>query len=304
MRELVMQPDFQSDLTYSVQNEDYRTELAVTRRIHRGMPLRVLMVASSGENALSIMADDKVGDVHAADINAAQVHLAELRRTALRYLSRDEQLKLFGADPVEIGRGGAPARLALYDRVGEHLPRAARAFWDARREREIAFGLQHAGRNDVLMQDIRAALRKHGFVPLEKPLNGNELPAWQAAYAEVMTPVYFRQKFGLPDDAVAARLASLTPHVAELHFRALMRRDARFNYFLTTALEGRYADAAGEDGLPLFRQYEGQEALRRLGSRDRLKLHVGSIFDHAKTLAPKFGAFDLISICNVADWMV
>jgi S-adenosylmethionine:diacylglycerol 3-amino-3-carboxypropyl transferase len=82
-----------------------------------------------------------------------------------------------------------------------------------------------------------------------------------------------------------------------------MRRDARINYFVTTALEGRYADTAGEEGLPLYLQYDGQEALRRLGSRERLKLHIGSIFEQAKALAPKVGGFDLISISNVADWM-
>ena len=292
---------FQSDITCSVQNEDYRTELAVVRRIHRGTPLRVLMVAGSGENALSIMADDRIGDVHAADGTIAQIHLAELRRTALRYLDREEQLRLFGAELLEGDRGDASTRLALYDRVRDHLPRVARAFWDERRANEIAFGIQHCGRDAVVMADIRANLRKHGFVPLEKPLNGKELPAWQAAYVEIMTPDRLREL--LPDAAAAERLASDIPRLAELHFRALMRRDARLNYFLTAALEGRYADTAGEEGLPLYLQYEGQEALRRLGSRERLKLHAGGIVEQAKVLAPKVGGFDLISISNLADRM-
>jgi hypothetical protein len=38
-------PSFRSEITYSVQNEDYRTELAVLRHIYRGAPLRVLMIA-------------------------------------------------------------------------------------------------------------------------------------------------------------------------------------------------------------------------------------------------------------------
>jgi hypothetical protein len=79
--DLMDKPAFRSDLFYSVQNEDYRTELAVLKRVHRGAPLRVLMVASAGENPLSVLADPMVGEVHAVDTNPAQVERGPWFRT-------------------------------------------------------------------------------------------------------------------------------------------------------------------------------------------------------------------------------
>lgn len=52
-------PPFKSDIFYSVQNEDYQTELTILRRIYQGIPLRILMVASSGENTLSLLYTDE-----------------------------------------------------------------------------------------------------------------------------------------------------------------------------------------------------------------------------------------------------
>lgn len=107
-------PSFKSDIFYSVQNEDYQTELAVLHRIYKGSPQHVLMVASSGENALSLLTQDTIAQVHAVDINPAQLHLCELRRAALEHLTRDEQLFLLGADPSLLGAVGASERLSLF----------------------------------------------------------------------------------------------------------------------------------------------------------------------------------------------
>ncbi len=94
----IYNPPFRSVLSYSVQNEDYATELAVLRQCDRGAPQRVLLIASSGENALSLLTHESVAEVCAVDINPAQVQLCELRRTASEQLTRDEQLRLLCAD--------------------------------------------------------------------------------------------------------------------------------------------------------------------------------------------------------------
>jgi S-adenosylmethionine:diacylglycerol 3-amino-3-carboxypropyl transferase len=141
-------PPFKSDVFYSVQNEDYQTELTVLRRIFRGTPLHVLLVASSGENALSLLTQSIVARVEAVDLNPAQLHLCELRRTAVEHLSRDEQLHLFSADPAIPRPEGEPERLKLYDRVHPYLPEPTATFWTARRNQDLAFGLHYIGRNE------------------------------------------------------------------------------------------------------------------------------------------------------------
>ena len=105
-----MARSLRSALAYSAQNEDYRTELALIDRLAQPHGLRVLMVCSSGENALSLLTRVGIASVTAVDTNPAQVQLCELRRAAAAVLSRDEQLALLGADPSNLGPAGADAR--------------------------------------------------------------------------------------------------------------------------------------------------------------------------------------------------
>ncbi|MBP7694184.1 MAG: DUF3419 family protein [Anaerolineales bacterium] len=294
-------PPFQSALFYAVQNEDYQTELAVLRRIYRGAPLRVLVVASAGETALSLLTQDFVAAVDAVDINPAQLHLCELRRTATEHLTPDEQLLLLGADPAAVGPAGAALRGELFQRLAPHLPEPARSFWEAGREREIAFGVQHVGRNEVVMHDLQERLRAAGFDPLRRPVADAELPAWQAVYVDLMTPAYIRDRFGLPSDGLAARIAGIAGYLGECHFRALQRPQPDHNPFLTTVFANAYA--AGAAGRPLYLQAEGWAALRRQGTRDRLRLLTGSILDQMTVQAAEHGPYDLISLSNIADWL-
>ncbi len=295
-------PPFRSAIFYAVQNEDYLTELTVLRRIFTGTPLRVLLVASSGENALSLLSQDFVAEVCAVDLNPAQLHLCELRMRGVDRLSRDEQLALFGADPTTVGPPGAAQRMALYEHLRPVLSAPARAFWDERREQEIAFGLQHVGRNEVCMHDLQDALGAADFAPLQRPVRDEELPAWQAVYSELMTPAYIRDIFGLPSEALAAKIAGIAAHLGESHFRSLQEAGADRNPFVTTVFANAYARAAGEHGYPLYLQHTGQAALRRLGIPARLDLIQGNVLEQMPLLAAT-QPFDLISLSNIADWM-
>jgi S-adenosylmethionine-diacylglycerol 3-amino-3-carboxypropyl transferase len=258
--------------------------------------LRVLMVASAGENALSLLTQDIVASIDAVDINPAQLHLCELRRTALEHLTRDEQLRLLGADPSIPRPAGESERLALYEQLRPHLPQPTRAFWDAHRNQDIAFGLHHVGRNDVGMHDIQAGLRAAGFESLLYSPQDEVLSAWRAVYTNLMTPAYIHELFGLPSEALAIKIASIAGHLGECHFQALRQPHPERNPFLTTVFANTYATAAGDNGLPLYLQLQGQEALRRLGTQERLRLHLGNIVEHIPSLAAAIGPFDLICI--------
>lgn len=296
-------PPFESDVTYSVQNEDYQSELALLSRLAQDRPLRVCMIASAGENALSLLTQERIASVDAVDLNPAQIHLCELRRTAVAHLSRDEQLRLFGAQSTVTRAGDEATRLALYDQLRPHLPADTRGFWDERRPSEIAFGLHHVGRNDKMMHDLQAGLRAAGFAPLQRPPLDQELVAWQSVYKTIGTPTYMHALFRLPNAEFADKVAGLAPTIAEAHFRALQQPAPQRNPYLTTVFADSYAVAAGEEGYPLYLQMTGQAALRRLGVAERLRLHVGNIVEHLPRLSAQHGLFDLISLSNIADWM-
>jgi len=166
---------FKSDLFYSVQNEDYRTELSVLNQIG-GDAQRVLLVASCGENALSLLAHGSIAQLDGIDINLAQLKLCELRRTAAEFLSPADQMRLLGSELGQPSLSGSEERLGLYEQIRWRLPDTARQFWDARRDKEIAYGIQQVGRNDIGMQDIRAQVQAVGFEPFVRPLTDADLP--------------------------------------------------------------------------------------------------------------------------------
>lgn len=293
-------PPFTSAISYAAQNEDYRSEQAIIDRLPPDRPLHVLMVASSGEGLLSLLTSERIARVDAVDLNPAQLQLCELRRAALERLTRDQQLQLLAARDTRPRASGADARIALYESLRPHLAPPSQAFWDARRA-EIAFGLQHVGRNDMLMHDVTAHLRAAGFAPLHHAPADTDLPRWQQVYTDLMTPAYIQQIFGLPSLGLAARIAEIAGYLGECHLRALQRPGAAHNYFLTTVFGTGYAP--GEDGLPLYLQEQGQSALRAHGTRERMHLHQGNIIEQIAPLAQAHGAFDLISISNIPDWM-
>lgn len=88
--------------------------------------------------------------------------LAELKRAATLLLDRHAQLRLLGMDPAHARPGDVPARLELYDRLRPHLPAAVATALDSRREYEVAFGLGHCGRSDVINHDIQVRSKMEG----------------------------------------------------------------------------------------------------------------------------------------------
>lgn len=296
-------PSFKSDIFYAVQNEDYRTEMAVLRRLEPYAPLRVLMIASAGENILSLLTMAAIGRIEAVDMIPAQLHLCELRQTAVEHLTGEEQLRLFGSDGSAPGAAGQAERLELYERLHLHLSETEQTFWATRRETEIAFGLHHVGRNDRIWHDVQQGLRTGGFDPIRRPPTDGERAAWTAVYSEVMTVDYVREVMTIAGETFAARVAGQAAVLAGYHADALNQPQPECNPYLTTVFDNRYATAAGEAGLPLYLQPQGQAALKQIGTRERLRLHAGNIIELMTPLAADAGGFHLISLSNITDWM-
>ncbi|KAL6056522.1 Gamma-glutamylcyclotransferase [Balamuthia mandrillaris] len=170
-----------SVVAFSNMNEDYQVELEALHHLLSYSPkggeeeegprsLRVCCVASSGETSLCLLSLPEVSAVEAVDLSEWQVHLCELRRAALLHLgTAEEQLRLFGMDPAVRREGDEQARLALYDRLREHLPAKTREAWDQRRDLEIAFGLGHVGQSDIINHDLQLELQQANIHVVEPP---------------------------------------------------------------------------------------------------------------------------------------
>jgi len=140
-------------------NESPRCELEALRTIKKPH-LKVFMVGCTGENPLSLLAEDeRIMHLDTVDNDPHQVHLGHFRKQASLHLSIQEQLRLYGLDitvPHYTSKAACVERITLYNKIGPHLPPETKQFFDDNLS-EIELGLAHAGgmeRMSHMMQEV------------------------------------------------------------------------------------------------------------------------------------------------------
>lgn len=296
-----------SEIAFSQVREDPTIEQQVIDRLARRQshPLRVLLVASGGCTALSLLAHPAVEQIEAIDLNSAQLHLVELRRSALLHLSLDEQFALIGAETdcrslrsqPPVAPPSPQTRQSLYERLRSHLPDSSLRFWDAR-PGQIAFGVNRVGRFEQLFRELAAGVVAQGLNPLHAPNTAIHHPQWKRVFDTVFERGKLAHTFG--EAAVNYSMdRGFGEHFADVFAKALQRFVPTDNYFITQVWDDRYT--AGSSGVPPYLQAPVQAAIRSLGS-DRLRLHQGPFAEAMLTLSAS-GKFDLIQFSNISDWM-
>ncbi|MBD2461089.1 DUF3419 family protein [Oscillatoria sp. FACHB-1407] len=297
-----------SEIAFSQVREDPRVELSLVDYLaeRQNHPLRVLLVASGGCTALSLLVSPAIAQVEAVDLNPAQLHLVELRRHALVHLSLEDQLQLIGADclsdPPTLHQGELPfapthRRQELYDKLRPWLPEATRVFWDVRPE-QIAFGVNRVGRFEALFRELAQAFAAEGLDPLNQPAIALTSPRWKPLFEKVFERNKLARIFG--EAAVNYSMdRSFGEHFADVFAQALRSKNPAQNYFVTQVWGDRYT--TGKQGLPLYLQAPAQLMIRHLGV-ERLRLHQGALADVMTQLA-QTAPFDLIQLSNISDWM-
>ncbi|MBD2158922.1 DUF3419 family protein [Leptolyngbya sp. FACHB-16] len=289
-----------SDITFSQVREDPAIELQVIQRLHQSQerPLRVLIVASGGCTALSLLGSPAIAHIDAVDANPAQLHLVELRRQALATLPLQEQFHLLGIQQLPItGEATPPDRLMLYNKVRSHLSEATRLYWDTHID-QLAFGVNQVGRFEQLFRELSAQFAAIGLNPLECPAAAIAHPQW----CPIFEAVFERHKLANTFGEVAVNYSmdrSFGEHFADVFAQALARFSPTANYFLTQVWSDRYAPSSG--GIPLYLQPTVQQSIQQLGT-ERLHLHHGLFLDTLLELT-KTNQFDLIQFSNISDWM-
>jgi S-adenosylmethionine-diacylglycerol 3-amino-3-carboxypropyl transferase len=283
-----------SDIGFSQVREDPLIDQRVVELVacRLGRPVRVLLIASGGCTALSLLALDAVEAVVAVDASRAQIHLVELRRSAMAELSAASQRRFLGADAA------SPAeRREAYAMLRPRVPEAARAHWDARPS-EIEAGVLHAGRFEWLFRELAAALRDAGLDPLGRPDEAVQSPRFVEVFDRVFERSALTRLFG-PAAVDYSMDRSFGEHFASAFAAALRRWPAGENYFLHQVFEGRYLDAPG--GCPPCLEERAHAAAVARGL-DRLELRTLR-FDEALTALAGEPPFDLIQTSNISDWM-
>lgn len=286
-----------SETAFSQVREDPRIELRVIQELAKRQqdPLRVMLVASGGCTALSLLSHPAIAKIEAIDLNPAQLHLVELRRQALLHLSLEDQLRLIGADKSTSDRD----RLSLYAKFSPNLPTSTKVFWDARLE-QIGFGVNQVGRFEQLFRQLAEKFTQIGIAPLQEPLIAVQHPHWRNIFEQVFERDRLIEAFG--EAAVNYSMdRSFGEHFADVFAQALQRFSPNENYFLTQVWGDRYTSELKGEGVPLYLQASAQNDIRTLGT-ERLRLHQGAFVDCLQQLA-KSEKFDLIQFSNISDWM-
>ncbi|MEM9215443.1 MAG: DUF3419 family protein [Cyanobacteria bacterium P01_F01_bin.150] len=287
-----------SDIAFSQVREDPNIELQVIDRLTSAQPhpLRILMVASGGCTALSVLSRPGVGHIDAVDVNIAQLHLVELRRQALELGLEDQLCLLGGLDSLDV-QAAEELRLKLYGQLRSRLPDATRQYWDQRPE-QIGFGVNQVGRFEQLFRDLAAQFAAVDLHPLDDPQTAVQHPQWRSLFNTVFERSRLVQTFG--EAAVNYSMdRSFGDHFADVFAQALTRFTPSKNYFLTQVWGDRYA--LGPEGVPLYLQPTVQATIRALDV-NRLELHHGPFTHQLAALAKRY-SFDLIQCSNISDWM-
>jgi len=272
-----------SELAFSQVREDPLVEWGALKAVARqtNRPLRVFLLGSGGETALTLLAHPQVATVEVVDQSDAQLALVALRQAAAQHLSLAEQRALLGVTPCA-------DRATHYRSLRPHLPVPVRAHWDARPE-QIAYGLHRVGRFEELFRELGRAFQAANVHPRRDAGS----PAWRHAFAVV----FEREKLARTFSRAAVDFSmdrGFDDHFAAVFEAAIARWGPGDNPFLDQVLTDTYAST-----LPPYLQADWQAQLRVHGL-DRLRFHHGSCWDVLRQLP---GTFDVIQTSNISDWI-
>lgn len=258
---------------------------------------RVLSIASAGDNALALLADDPA-EVVAVDLSAAQLHAVRLRVAAFRTLAHGEVLELLGARP-------SPRRADLYRRARLALEPDARRFWDAR-PADTEAGAAWGGRFEryfrrfrqvvlPLTQSparVRTLLALRGTTAERREWYDGVWDSWRwralfrvaasrAVLGRARDPRFFDHVEGRVADRLAARVRA-----------AVTATPPADNPYLHAVLTGTYDDA-----LPRYLRPEHFDAIRdRLGRLTLRQAALEHVLDETE-------AFDALNLSDLFEYL-
>ncbi len=275
-----------SEIAFSQVREDPLVEEAVVRDAAQrsGAPVRVLLVASGGCTALSLLRLPEVAHIDLLDPNPAQLHLVELQAKALELGGHDLLMTVLSGE-----RRGADLGWEL---VRGMCSEPARTWWDDRPE-QLAFGLKRVGRFEELFRELARTARAAGI-----GLFSGELPP---AFDAVVAQVFEREKLASTFSRAAVDYSmdrGFDTHFAQVIRAAAARWKPGQNYFLEQVLRDDYGPPTA--GLPGFMESDAAQAIVTAGGFGRLTLHQGLFTDVMRRLDGQWG---LIQTSNISDWV-
>ena len=289
--------DFYSRLSYSIGNEDWRSE---QKALQTQPTDRILCVTASGDRPLNLLSSP-CQEIVSVDANPIQNALLDLKMAALTHLDYEEYLSFLGLTPKE-------KRLATFDQLSEKLHSTSCAYWSKHRSK-IAKGIIYQGATEKISQLgsllVRFLRRKkiNALFSFDKMEEQKEFvskkwqtTAWKKTFDLALHPVITR--LFLKDPGLYQHVDPSLRVSTYVHDRindALTRFPAKESIILSLALQGKIYPEA-------YSPYLTEEGVQTIKQRlDKIQFHTANLIDFLET-APE-NSFDCFALSDVASYM-
>lgn len=212
VRQAALQP-----VAFAQVREDPAIDLALLEGL--GAELRVVMIASGGCTAASLVAGGRVGSLQLIDLNPAQIALVRVKLSLLEHAGPEERMQLMGhswQSPTERRRDGL--------RLLDNLQLAHECLGEV--EVWSRVGMDHCGRYELLFAELRHHLARDLSASLPE------------AFRAVMSQDNLQALFGAA--ATANRATDFWRHFYLQTMQELDRDPQMQGPFLSQMLRGRF----------------------------------------------------------------
>lgn len=287
--------DFYSRLSYSIGNEDWKTEQeALALQPHH----RVLCVTGSGDRPLNLLTSG-CQEVVAIDVNKIQNNLLALKAKALEELSFEEYLAFLGAST-------STNRMQVLDNLG--LKDEVKTFWQ-QHKKMIAKGVLYQGALERVLKKSSFLISLLRREKVEKLFSFETIEEQRAYVTRHWNKPYFRKilaiflrpsitKMVLNDPGLVANLMPSLNIGTYLYDRIqayLNRYPAKESLLLNLILNRKLA----KEAMPPYLQKEGVSYLKkRIHSLSWVTSNLISYLEKAPD-----NSFDGFSIADVASYL-
>ncbi len=191
--------NFFSRLSYSIGNEDWRTE-------HKALKIQpddqVFSITASGDRPLNLL-DAELESLITIDANPMQNALFELKKAAIEHLDYEDYLEFMGLRP-------AKNRLKTYYELQKTLSAPSSIIWE-KHKRKIERGVIYQGSVETWLKRLAYLLRPFRGQKIDKLFSFNDLesqrefvksawqtPLWKKTFEVALHPTFTKVFFNDP----------------------------------------------------------------------------------------------------------
>lgn len=287
---------FYSQLSYSVGNEDWKTE---HRALKIGPEDQLLCITASGDRPLNLLASD-CKKVVAIDANPMQTALCQLKAACLSALDYKEYIGFLGlAECIN--------RAELFKKIEKYLDKQGVHLWNHHAEK-IEKGILYQGGLEKKLQVVSKVahlLSKRVLEGLftctsideqrEFVKNNWNSARWQSVFEIVLNP-FVRRLIGDPGLYAYVNIPTSPPvYIYKRMEESLYRFPVKENILFSLLFKGRLY----EEGFSPHLTEEGTNAIRK--RVDRLTCITTNVIAYLENAEPN--SFDCFSLSDIASYM-